>query len=445
MSFELLSTEEWNTILLYFNAFLWVFTFALYQYKRRSFGLGSAILLLYTSIAVMGIHLFLYHPERKSMFTDLSLWPYLYLYGMIMLMVYPILKIDRCKNIAIIPPSHFLFNAVCVVLVLLSLYRIHEIFTDIREGLILLFLDSEAGLDAYNKGAARFMTDTTSGDISAGVDYIAVLSNTAKSIIPLFWMYYLTLENKNKILLYILSFTALLAPLNAIASGSRYTIGVFMIEMLVLFVFLRKTFPQRYAIRIKRMVCIIFVALLLPFLVVTLSRSGSDYNKMLLGVERYTAESFIRFNNYGLDAGGVRYGDRTITLIKALSGMESAKNYSERLDKYSKMKMNESVFYTFVGDFTLDYGPILSVIIFICIARFFVKTLRVHHGKLFFYQYILLFVLIETCLGFFLYLYADIIGNLRLMAYLFAACLFKIDCTLTKNKTTRNAIYPAKR
>lgn len=427
MESKIISTEEWNIILLYFNAFLWLFTFGFYQYKRKKFGLGSAVLLLYTIIAVMSIHLFLYHPERNSMFTNLKLFPYLYLYGMMMLMMYPIFKIDRNDSVQIIHPSHSFFNVICIILILLSLYRIQEIFTDIREGLVLLFIDPDAGLDAYSKGAARFMTDTSSGDISAGVDYIAILSNTAKSIIPLFWMYYLTLEKKNKILLYALSFTTLLAPLNAIASGSRYTIGVFMIKMIVVFIFLRKTFPPKYAIRIKNVICVIFVALFIPFIAVTLSRSDSDYNKMILNIERYASESFIRFNNYGLDTGGIRYGDRTITLIKVVSGMTVAKNYPERLLKYSNMKMNESVFYTFVGDFTLDYGPILSVLIFICISCFFRKALNVRQGQIAFYQYVLLFVLIEICLGFFLYLYSDIVGNLRLIAYLFLAFLFRID------------------
>lgn len=440
MNCEIISSEEWNTILLFFNAFLWVLTFALYQYKRRTFGAGSAILLLYTSIAIMGIHLFLYHPDRKHMFTDLTLFPYLYLYCMILLVAYPIFKIDRNNKIQIIPPSHFFFNSVCIVLVLLSLYRVNEVFSNTRDGLIMLFLDADAGLEAYNRGAARFMSDTSSGDISAGVDYIAVLSNTAKSIIPLFWMYYLTLEKKNKLLLCTLSLTALLAPLNAIASGSRYTIGVFMLEMIVLFIFLRKTFSQKSFLRIKKIMYIIMFSLLLPFMAVTLSRSGSDYNNMILGVERYTAESFIRFNNYGLDAGGVRYGDRTIPLLKVLSGMDTAKNYAERLEKYSKMKINESVFYTFVGDFTLDYGPILTILIFLCVTYFYLRVLRVYDGNLYFYQFILLFVLIETCLGFFLYLYADVIGNLRLVAYLFAAFVFKVDYILQNNKTVKNAV-----
>lgn len=427
MEFGIISTEEWNIILLYFNAFLWLFTFGLYQYKRKIFGLGSAILLLYTVIAVMGIHLFLYHPERKTMFIDLKLFPYLYLYAMMMIIMYPIFRIDRNKSVQIIHPSYSLFNMICILLVLLSLYRIQEIFTDIREGLVLLFQDPDAGLDAYNKGAARFMTDTSSGDIRAGVDYIAILSNTAKSIIPLFWMYYLTLKDKNKILLYALSFTTLLDPLNAIASGSRYAIGVFMIKMLVIFMFLRQTFPQKYAVRIKNVMCSVFFALFIPFMAVTLSRSDSDYKKMILNVERYASESFIRFNNYGLDAGGIRYGDRTITLIKVVSGMNVAKNYPERLLKYSNMKMNESVFYTFVGDFTLDYGPILSVLIFICVSYFFLKALCVRQGCIAFYQYVLLYVLIEICLGFFLYLYSDIAGNLRLITYLFLAFIFRID------------------
>lgn len=56
------------------------------------------------------------------------------------------------------------------------------------------------------------------------------------------------------------------------------------------------------------------------------------------------------FNNYGMDANGIRYGDRTAPLIRKLLGLKTSTNYYERRFVYSKMLVNDSYFITFIGD-----------------------------------------------------------------------------------------------
>ena len=81
-------------------------------------------------------------------------------------------------------------------------------------------------------------------------------------------------------------------------------------------------------------------------------------------IEWYYGQSFLNFNNYGLDAGGIRYGDRTANFFKSFLFDDVPHNFVERREKYSHLKIDDYYFYTFVGDFTIDYGPILAVLLF---------------------------------------------------------------------------------
>ena len=224
----------------------------------------------------------------------------------------------------------------------------------------------------------------------------------------------------------VLSVATLLSPLAAIASGSRYVIIIFLMEIISLFVLLRNQFSASQLKKVRKIICAILIVMCIPIMLVSFSRNNSNKFDTFWSVERYVAESFIHFNNYGLDAGGIRNGDRTATLFKQILGLNPAKNYAERLIKYSNMKMNESVFYTYVGDFTLDYGILPAVFIFLGLSFFFGKILSCKGNQLYFYQYIILYILLEICLGFYGYIYSDSTGGVRLLILLLIAMLFKI-------------------
>lgn len=44
------------------------------------------------------------------------------------------------------------------------------------------------------------------------------------------------------------------------------------------------------------------------------NKQQEDY--LIYSIETYAAQNFIFFNNYGLDAGGIRYGENTANLGK---------------------------------------------------------------------------------------------------------------------------------
>jgi oligosaccharide repeat unit polymerase len=184
----------------------------------------------------------------------------------------------------------------------------------------------------------------------------------------------------------------------------------------------------------------LILVLSIPLAAITLSRFDQRQGGAVGSVVYYIGQANLNFNNYGLDAGGIRHGDRTINLLKrVIDPYNTPKNFQERRDKYPDLKMDDNVFYTFVGDFTLDFGPWKTVLIFLIFNMLVVIATRARtddQGKasLAFHQLLLLYMV--TCIamqgGFWLFGYADTAG-LRLIALLM---LYGATCITQTTKTT---------
>lgn len=418
----------WSNILLVFNALLWLITFVVYQQRRKYFGVGSAILFFYTSISFLAIHLY-NNPYANGLFKALNLFPFLYLYVMIIIASYPILNLKLEKIQYIQSPSNRLLNVVCCSLIFLSLLTLPKTIIQMKDGLVMLLLDSSYGKEAYMERAENYINKSTSN-----MDIISILSNLSCNISPLFMMYYVTLKNRNRWILYGLVLSSISYPLTGIATGARAALASFMINMSFWFIFIRKYVPEKINRSVKKCIFVGAGLLCIPFILVTFSRNEGDWNNILYSVERYASEGVLRFNNYGLDANGYRYGDYTIVLFKKILGLEPAMYYSSRLLKYNHMFMNESVFYTFVGDFTLDFGPYISFLIFIFTSMSFCLLLKIRNKGLLFYQYILLYLLLVGCLGYFQFPLGRIDGNLLIIALFLLSFIFRYDYYIHKNR-----------
>ena len=84
---------------------------------------------------------------------------------------------------------------------------------------------------------------------------------------------------------------------------------------------------------------------------------------------------------------------------------------------YSNLKINDSRFYTFVGDFTLDYGPVTGFVVLMLMTLFFLRLLRTDNkGEYKFNQIIILTLLYQICAhGFSLFPYSFWLANIKLL------------------------------
>ena len=413
---------------LYVNAFIWFFTFLLYVYKRGIFTLGFFILLLYTSISFVSIHLYNSPYSLGYFSSNISLISCLYLYFIILLMSLPILRINENNIVCLKLPNIRYVNPICVVIIASSLLSYVSLIPDLKNGVSLILSDSSYAADIYAE-TTSFNLDNKS--LTGSVDIIGVISTISKSISPLFFFIYLSIPNRNKLIMIGLFLSLFIDPLSGISKASRVLIVLPLLLLAFLFVFYNRFIQFNIRKKIYKIFILIFSLILFFFFVISQSRSDGDKELQYFQYERYFAESFLVFNNYCMDAGGTREGQRTFPLICKILGRDIYSPMELRL-KYAHMKIDSSRFSTFVGDFVLDFGPELAFLIFLLMFATVYPLLKI--GRcICFHQLILIFILIRILIGFFQYTYSGVGGNLVLLVQIVLYCYFRYISLYDKN------------
>ena len=165
----------------------------------------------------------------------------------------------------------------------------------------------------------------------------------------------------------------------------------------------------------------------------TISRFGERTEGTGGAILRYIAQAPLNFNNYALDNGGIRNGDRTINLFKQLAGMDPPKSISEVRFKYANHKMDDGIFSTYVGDFVLDYGPWGALAIFVIVTSIFYSKVKIKNKTISFHSLLVVFFIACIAMhgGMYLFFYS-FMYNLNILAFIFTYLLFYIDSNSQK-------------
>jgi len=225
--------------------------------------------------------------------------------------------------------------------------------------------------------------------------------------------------------------------LSNISLGQRGPIIEIVLSFIVTYFFLKKFINYRLKRAINILGIIFLILISVPIIALTNSRFGETLGGSSTSVLFYAGQQNIVFNNFGLDNGGIRYGDRVFPFFKKMLGFDNVPdNFWERRDKYPNLHINDEAFIGFVGDFTLDFGPFVAPFIFLFFSIYVYFETRVRNGIVLFHQLILLHFLITVCMlgGLKLYPYSDLGGNLQLIFYFIVFIFFKLD-SFSRNKT----------
>jgi len=402
--------------------FFWIIIFFVYQIRKKKFDAGSVLLFSYLTYAIMS--LFLYNnPYYK--FNRIDLLPFIYLFLMLMITFYPILKFDYDRVDNIKKPPTWQLNLVNLVFIISSLMQIPDIVSNFAVSIVRLFLDSAGGQDLYNEAMAESIS-LGDGNIS---NFFSIISNAYGNFGILLFFYHLTLRNFNRIILVGLFVSCIISIFSNISLGQRGPILEVILSMIVTYFFLRKFYQTNVKKVIKGVGVFILILALVPVAALTISRFGESEVGSESSVIYYSGQENLYFNNHGLDNGGIRYGDRTFPLFKKMLGFENVpNNFWERRSKYPNLQINDEVFIGFVGDFTLDFGPFLPPFIFIIFSLYVSYKTMIRSRVLLFHQLILIHFVISLCMlgGMKLYPFSDVGGNLQLIFYFLMYHFFRL-------------------
>lgn len=416
-----------NNIILILNIICWAIVTVQF-YKNRKI-IDSAVFLLITFLIYSICSYLTFNYEYSNFRGDkLSVLPLIYLFLMILVTMSPILKFNiakikyfPCKN------YHFL-DLLCWIFIICMAIKLPFDMAHIREGIIRIMMDQ--GGELY--------TDIMNEGKNSGGSYVisslpSIYVNITIEIITLIAFFNLYKKRRPKFTTIILLSIAL-APLGSIANGQRggaFDVIIILIGTYFLFAPILDKKIKKIA---KKAGIVLLACLMVPIVALTISRFGSrGENAAEQSVYSYMGQQNINFDLYAFDNNGLRYGDRVFPLFKKMIGFDNVPNdFWERRQKYPNLKINDEVFIGYIGDFLLDFGPLVSTCLFIIFSMAFVKMTIIKGHKFYFHQLLVIQFVLTLGLqgGLKLYPFADAFA-LKIIAF----ALLYIYLILFRNKS----------
>ena len=424
----MISTFSDNLILVLYTL-LWLWLVVVYRKKTKQVTLTLVLILIYAVMAPVCIYLYNTSYTYLYFERNLTFMGFLYLFLMIVIALIPIFKTKEEKINGFWIPNSKLVTFCCVVVSLLSIYSIIIYLPKLQEGLVIMLSGSDDIVDLYEEAKSDRM-DAKS--FSGTMNYLSILSNVSDYFIPLLLFLYLLLKRRSKIVLALLFIGLLKVPVQGIANASRFQLISQLFVVALLFFFFKPYMKPSIVNMTKKVFVIVAASLLVVFVTISMVRSETD-NKTSTGygLARYYAQGPLVFDNFCLDANGTREGHFTFPVLLHLMG-EKSMSENELRAKYSHMKVDNSRFTTFVGDFVLDYGPVMAFVLFLFFSLITSSFLS-NKGVLSFGQIIILYLSMRFCCGFYQYQLGSTAGNLYVFLSLIIALLY--------SGRARNQIY----
>lgn len=404
---------------------MWILSLVVYQRKRKGFDAGSLLLGLYTFYALMSLLLY-NNADYRSYFQTIHLLPFIYLFIMLRLAMSPVFQYCQSDIKDIKQPNNNLIIIVSLFFVVPSLVHLPGSISNIQGGITRLILDASNMSEMYRDALEQSESSGTGGVSNLA----AIFSSAFYDLGVLITFYYFTLNNRKKLLSIALVVSCLVGLLSSVSLGQRGAIVSRALTLAIGFLIMKPFYSERTFKVLSRSAAAIGFGVVLLLLMMTIGRFANHNTGASGSAEYYTGQANLYFNNYGLDDGGIRYGDRTVPLFKEMIGFSNVpRNFWQRRDKYPHLKINDEVFCTFVGDFTIDFGPILAFAIFIFFTALIYPVTRIRGRTVLFHQLILIHFVSCICVqgGMTLFSYSDIGGNLAIIVFFVAYFVFKFD------------------
>ena len=404
---------------------LWFVVLLIHYMKIKTIDAGFILILSYLLYAISSYALYtdIYFTR---LYYGLTLFPFLFLFFLLYVTAKPILSFGTYYIERIQRPSLQLVNFFCWIYIIMSVISIPSILSKIN---LLSLIMSSQGADLYAENVSDSVY--TASSMGSGVsNIIGLYTNFFSRISVLFLFYHLTLPQiNNKIVIgLIISFAIYI--LSFLLTGQRGGTCKMLVTCIISYYVLRKFIQPSINKIIMRFSMIVLVLLSIPYYFLTISRFSNITDGFMSAIYSYTGQGNLNFNLYALDNNGIRYGDRIVPLFKKILGFQNVpNNFWERRWKYPNLRINDESFITFVGDFVLDFGPLMASIILCIISIYVQRKTRVKKGKIYFHQLIILHFLICLCMegGMSLYSFSDS-NNMVILVYVIMYIIFKYDC-----------------
>jgi oligosaccharide repeat unit polymerase len=351
--------------------------------------------------------------------------PLLHVYGMVLLLVWPIYKF-REGNIQVVRFSQirvYLLFSYFVAIVSIVGYLSH--LSDTISQVIVAF-KHESFQVAYR---ATRVADSDKSGLSAS-NALLVVASAMDAVVPFLFFSLLSIP-KHYLLKLTLFVCGVFSLLNCVATAGRNG----LIFFIIVFTGTTMLFWNVLSAKVRKVVLASGIGIVLGLvsivIMITLSRFNDNENSNPMdSVLDYAGQPMLNFSEYIYAAKTTSNGDMNFPLFRAVLGL----NYSTSLHMRNhtwepSLGVPLGVFYTFVGDFLLDFGGYISLFLFATLALFVARNTGYCACSVELHAMFLIYILfIFISQGVFYYTYKTIGGNLKIMFMALSYMIFSYCC-----------------
>lgn len=362
-----------NHVLVAINAIAYIIPLILYYKKKRQIDIGF---LFYTIFAVSAIGSFWYYSQEDVdiYYPNIELSAFVYLWLMINFCLLPLYQTDLRKITYIddrgIAP---LLDGLSIMFVVLSLLPIVSLLSKVS---LSMFVGNDLGR-MYESDA-----DKSALYFSGISKYCFALIRRFEDILIILFFYQLSKAKKNWTLINAMWLPIGLFVLFKVASGSRGGVMSTFIAFFAMALFLRNTFEQKTFAYIRKIGVVFTSFIIVVVSAISISRfffsvsAASSRATLDRWISQYLGEGMVRFNDTVWNNDILMNGDQNIIFLKHLLGFDVIENYDTFMMFYeAKLGLPVNVFYTFVGDWVLDFGIIGTIVVAVLFYILFKKLL----------------------------------------------------------------------
>lgn len=367
-----------------FNALLYLITLIVYWKIKCRFDLGFLILVAYALIASLAIP---YDYFLGSIYPhEVTLLPFVYLFIVLLIFIRPYLKYDESIVERLKVRSLTKLKIIAYLLILSMFFSAY----------ILL---PEAIKNVQGGEWRNVRNELYSGDLEVVmynnfIEKIMLIYNQYFRVLSiLIFFYFLTLKRQSKIFIFLLGLSCFVPiMLMSICTSSRGMMLNVFLEFAAGFILFKPQFTEATKKKIYT-TGIVFVSIILIYsIAVTVSRFGEEtsYGSSELSLLDYFGQPMVVFNDGVFDMYSFANGKYFFKLLFEILGFDST---------YDQIRMGGHWgvgFYTFIGAFFIDFGPIGTLIIALVFPFFIKKNVDrkvIYFENLFLYFFFFLFFL----------------------------------------------------
>lgn len=302
----------------------------------------------------------------QYVYNNITYLPYAFL-----LLCFGLTLIPVCKGLHLVRDEYCIAN--------IGLYKKIMLFF-IVVSLVPLIENLRYFLTSYGAANTSGLADMYDDKMSMGLQvtwlsFVGKLGNSLDGIFIQFLMFipfvFLTQKKISKWMLICSFLPALNHVIFQMCASGRTVVTQFTLIAVFFLFFFRKAIPApRW--RLIRICLIVFFVLFGAALSVLTSARKEAHNRDNETYEvygYYLAKSHLDFNHNLWYIKKNTEGDNSFGFVKSLLGFDVPENKNDYWT-YNKIGVIPSLFYTYIGDWYMDFGPIITLVLFIFVSIF---------------------------------------------------------------------------